>query len=77
MDIDNHIDELLARHFAKEALTAEQQAELDAWIAANSDERKPPAKTGKAAFATGSDSHVVGSGVSADSGGGNSRIVFP
>ncbi len=38
MDIDNHIDELLARHFAKEALTAEQQAELDAWIAANSDE---------------------------------------
>lgn len=38
MEVDNHIDELLARHFAKEALTADQQAELDAWIAANGDE---------------------------------------
>ena len=38
MEVDNHIDELLARHCAKEALTADQQAELDAWIAANGDE---------------------------------------
>ena len=38
MENHNHIDELLAKHFAHETLTIDQQTELSRWIESNSEE---------------------------------------
>ena len=38
MENYNHIDELLAKHFAHETLTIDQQTELSRWIESNSEE---------------------------------------